>query len=123
MTDRKELIEIGVQAVLRAYKDGVGNDDGGDEQFVTYVVDAIEPVIRADEREKATPVFVSSAPVIKAMDDLKTRVEAEMQRQFWIIEVNREPIDRFAEQDCIIAGAEVYALQKVLDMIKKVVDD
>jgi hypothetical protein len=49
---RTRAFNIGMQAVLRAYKDGVGDSHGGDEEFVAYVVIAVEPIIRADERER-----------------------------------------------------------------------
>ena len=94
MTDRDELIEIAWQAWLKAE-----DIHGG----VVAVIDAVEQPIRADEREKVTPVFVSSAPVIKAMSDLRARVEA----------LNGILTAKFDDgQDVLLWRSEVIALLK-----------
>ena len=71
---REELIQVGVDALpLRVWRELMMED------VVEYVLDAVEPLIRADERKAASAPAIMSymdGAVDEYRDDLRAKVEA-----------------------------------------------
>jgi hypothetical protein len=98
-TVREQAIEAGTRAILRAYEDGVGSTHGGDEEFVSYVVDAVTPIIRADEHERSNRPTWSGY-----FEERRQEVEAEVRER--IANQIEARCDRFSHRERIATPPE-----------------
>lgn len=73
MTTRDELIEAGTQAMVFA---GMNYGKPIDERMAEACVDMVEPLIRADEREREHVVSLLISQKMKWEADLRAKVEA-----------------------------------------------
>jgi hypothetical protein len=109
--NRDELVEVGAQAIAAQYVPTADIEDRLRED-VGVVVDAVEPLIRADEQDQMlSRMGVPGGIRNLVLADLRANVEAL--RDKWRRSVERDPDGKLSGYD----RAHVGALNDVLDLI------
>jgi hypothetical protein len=112
MLNREELIDAAAMAIVAS---GMGYGRGPNRRMAEVVIEAVEPLIRADEREHTA--FLHEALLRNQMTYLRAKVEAL--RADWQQYLDSDPTDREHSR----AWSRVDTLNGVLNLIDWSSDD